>query len=140
MNVSNAGVIRTSGDNAAGILAQSVGGGGGEGGLSIAATGSITSLAGSVAAPGAWGGSGNMVKVNNTSSISTAGNCSEGILAQSVGGGGGNAGSSVSGSLEIVGGASVSVGGSGGSGGNGLDVSVNTSGTISTSGIMPAPF
>ena len=68
-----------------GIFAQSVGGGGGEGGSS----GGMVSVGGR----GGAGGFGSLVQVTNGGSITTIGDNSGGIFAQSVGGGGGDGGS-----------------------------------------------
>ena len=117
VNVTNSGVISTSGKRADGILAQSVGGGGGTGG-----SGGIGPLA-------RWGGKstgghdGGVVTVTSTNTITTDGVDSNGILAQSIGGAGGNA----SGAVGIVG-----LGGDAGGGGDGKEVTVNAGGTITT--------
>ncbi len=113
---------------AVGILAQSVGGGGGAGG---AAEGVIT-----VGGSGAAGSNGGVVTVNNAGTITTAGQQSHAILAQSIGGGGGNAGNALSVSPSIV---AVAVGGNAGVGGGGGNVTVNqTGGTITTTGPLAA--
>lgn len=121
--VFNAGSIRTSGNHASGIVAQSIGGGGGNAGvidsggvssllssldsLAAAAEGNITGFA-SIGIPalnvgvtmGANGGDGgngggssaNPSTVTNSGQISTQGIASAGIVAQSIGGGGGSSG------------------------------------------------
>jgi hypothetical protein len=148
VTVTQGGVITTGGTNAAGIFAQSVGGGGGYGG----SAGSISAFVG-VAVGGSGGGGGAGGTVNLTlqgqdattaSLVKTTGDRSMGVFAQSVGGGGGAGG----GAVQVTGGAfgagSVAVGGSGGSGGQGGTVSlskgtgqsiVQTSGADST-GVM----
>ncbi len=143
VSVTNTGSIMTSGAQSAAIEAQSVGGGGGEGGMAVG--GSISISQDPVAFPGMQfgssggaGGSGGAVSVTNTAAmLETTGVESDGILAQSVGGGGGNGGLAVSGSVtqSITGG--VAMGGYGGSGGSGNNVSVqstNTNGAIVTQG------
>ena len=84
--VTTSGPITTSGLDAHAILAQSIGGGGG-----LVVGGQITRLAG-----GPGGGSGNggnvAIQLNPTTPISTAGDGAYGIVAQSIGGGGGFAG------------------------------------------------
>jgi len=128
--------LSTAGDDAYGILAQSIGGGGG-----IAGAGSSEAaddddshqLQVSVGGAGGSSGAGGAVTVGlqRNSSIATLGDRAFGIVAQSIGGGGGVGGASHSGSLL-----SVSVGGRGGSSGDGAAVSVTlASGSqISTAG------
>ncbi|HYG07073.1 MAG TPA: autotransporter outer membrane beta-barrel domain-containing protein [Stenotrophomonas sp.] len=114
--------ITTTGFAAAGVLAQSVGGAGGNG----AGTAGLWSHGGGKGGPG---GDGGVVQVgmtewtatSPTSLIKTAGNDSMGIVAQSVGGGGGAGGSMQTGSL--IGG--VAIGGDGESGGTGSLVTLN---------------
>ena len=90
----NTGNLTTNGDFSNGILAQSVGGGGGNGGVAVAA-GAFAAVG--VGGSGGAGGAGGEVDVDNRANIRTAGAQSHGILAQSVGGGGGNGGMSVTG-------------------------------------------
>ncbi|MBZ9997871.1 hypothetical protein [Mesorhizobium sp. BH1-1-4] len=134
VTVTSTGNIQTHGDQSIGIMAQSVGGGGGNGGF--AGSGAIT-LQGVAAAVGlggngAGGGSAKTVKVTSTGNITTYGDQSIGILAQSVGGGGGNGGSTVSLALGLDAGIAVGLGGKGGAAGAGLDVTVISTGNIST--------
>jgi len=121
-----------------GIHAQSIGGGGGSGGFSVAAA-----LSNGVSATVAVGGSGNAagnageVLVHQRGSdrtIETFGGQSDGILAQSVGGGGGNGGFSVAASGGKYGAVSVGVGGQGAAGGTGSHVGVTNESTIKTHG------
>ncbi len=84
VEVVNRSTIVTRGENAQGIFALSVGGGGGAGGDS----GGTVAL-GSAGGPGGVGGN---VRVVNEGAISTSGDSAKGIYAQSVGGGGGNGG------------------------------------------------
>ena len=117
VDVSNSGTLTTMGGQAAGILAQSIGGGGGNGGTASG----LFSFGGS----GGSGADGGSVTVTNggTISVGTNGLTSEsspGILAQSIGGGGGNGG----GSLAVGPGFSAAFGGTGGAGGNGGTVTV----------------
>ena len=158
--------ILTEGDNAAGILVQSIGGGGGNGGDAVSAAMGITKVAADEAhtlqvevSIGGSGGSGNhggAVEVDNRGGIVTLGASSYGIFAQSVGGGGGIGGRANS--LNVVFGKActipffckgpeneknnwsltATVGGDGGSGSNGGDVTVDNSGDIATSGVSAA--
>jgi hypothetical protein len=131
--------IVTTGQGSAGILAQSVGGGGGTGGFSIAGSFSIKDNADANAV---GGGNGNTVKVTNDGSIFTGGTNSSGIIAQSIGGGGGNGAFSIAGSASVNGGSAKgqTVGGSASAAGNGGDVTLtnnyvnNSSRAITTVG------
>lgn len=138
--------IYTEGNSSNGILAQAIGGGGGNGGLagSFALAGSLDkALTAAVALGGSGntGGTGAIVKVNSTDNITTIGQDSNAILAQSIGGGGGNAGSAVNGVLSAgLGmnggsyGVNVSLGGQGGEGNRADQVRVESNGTLVTQG------
>jgi len=89
VNVTNNGSLATIGGDAIGILAQSIGGGGGEGGISGSKTGALKSLALSVGGTGGANGNAGVVTVSNTGTIETRSHDSIGILAQSIGAGGG---------------------------------------------------
>jgi hypothetical protein len=131
--VDNAGSIIVNGTGSVGIYAQSVGGGGGSAGFSGAlniASGAFTSTVGG---SGGAGGNGNTFTVINTGTIMTSQSNSVGIVAQSIGGGGGSAG--FAGQVSFGGGAlNNQVGGTGGNGGNGGNVSVTSTGSIVTNG------
>ena len=144
----NGGHIITHGIGAHGIVAESIGGGGGNGGMTIAgnaAIGSRRTGINSAIAIGGNGGSGNTgnnVVVTNSGTIETYGDKAYGIFAQSVGGGGGNSGTSVAASIDPtkVSGLvqssllSIGIGGSGGDGATAGDVVVTHNGTIITNG------
>ncbi|WP_147422702.1 autotransporter outer membrane beta-barrel domain-containing protein [Maricaulis maris] len=142
-DVLNSAVLASFGDNSHGILAQSVGGGGGNGGWAASLAGgfgnSSAGLGVSLGGSGGVGGTGEGVQVTNNGQITTAGDNSVGILAQSVGGGGGNGGFAVSGALT-AGDRSVSIGvslgGSGGTGGTAGTVDVTNTASIGTAGDM----
>ena len=145
----------TDGLGAHGIKAQSIGGGGGNGGLAIVAQLGValgspeqatkTYNAGvSVGGAGGTGGYGNTVHVINDGAITVGGATATGIFAQSVGGGGGDGGGAISAigmlsdsansdSRSVV--ATVTVGGSGGSGNYGGAVTVDNTGSVVTSGV-----
>ncbi|HTQ32742.1 MAG TPA: autotransporter domain-containing protein [Stellaceae bacterium] len=97
--VTNTGSIGTVGAMSDGILAQSIGGGGGKGGAATS-SGSLSVDEDSLTAPLAVGGkggasgSGSDVTVTNdtNASITTIGSLANGIVAQSIGGGGGMGG------------------------------------------------
>ncbi|MBZ9935284.1 autotransporter outer membrane beta-barrel domain-containing protein [Mesorhizobium sp. BR1-1-16] len=156
--VDNQGTIRTERDYARGIIAMSVGGGGGKGGTgkaqaknglswndtaqALAENGvpSADSISTNVAVGGSGGkgGKGGDVTTTNAGTITTKGTNSQAIFAQSVGGGGGDAagsaGASAAGSGSIA--LKASYGGSGGGGGSGGAVTVNNAkgAAIETSG------
>ncbi len=82
-------------------LAQSLGGGGGSGGFSIAGSASFgVGAAGSIGGKGGSGDDAGIVTVTNVGTIFTAGDQANGIEAQSIGGGGGNGGYSIAGKLD----------------------------------------
>jgi hypothetical protein len=131
--------IATSGDDADGIFAESVGGGGGSGEAANNSNGLLSYLALGWNQGGDNGNSGNggTVTVNNDGSIKTTGTLSYGIFAQSVGGGGGtieeiNNNNAVSNSYVSLG--IVNIGGNAGSQGNGGPITINNTGTVQTSG------
>ncbi len=130
VTVTSTGNIVTLKNGSNGILAQSVGGGGGNGGaaVTIAGAGQKAAAAVSVGGSGAKGGTSQLVTVNNIGTIDTTGDKANGILAQSIGGGGGTGGFAISGEMVVdgAGGASVSVGGNGGTGQDGGQVIVNS--------------
>ncbi|WP_048878014.1 autotransporter outer membrane beta-barrel domain-containing protein [Acidocella aminolytica] len=125
--VSSNGIITTSGYDSFGILDQSIGGGGGIGGSAD----NIVAVGGA----GGGGGGGGNVTIDAGGSVNTTGDLGAGVVAQSIGGGGGKA-SDVTSYSGIV---SLTIGGSGGSGGaggaatvNGNSLSEQTSGGNST--------
>ncbi|OYX13679.1 MAG: hypothetical protein B7Z15_06425 [Rhizobiales bacterium 32-66-8] len=168
VTVTTQGTLVTTGVQSYGVLAQSVGGGGGNGGNSSTTYGSLgtASLALGLGGSGAGGGAGGAVNVSVTNGVSaygltpgiwTSGAQSHGIFAQSVGGGGGSAGSftgsnaaifesitGVGGSVDAAtfgstaitdSGVAIAVAqGASGSGGSGAAVTVNAATPISTTG------
>ncbi len=150
VTIGNSGDITTNGFAASAIYAASIGGGGGNGGTGAAVT--DTELPGASAVPvslgdssavtvgvggsGGAGSTGGAVTLTNSGVINTHGNDSQGLFAQSVGGGGGIAasGQAYSTEKEQI---NVSVGGAGGSGATGGAVTVSNAGTgaaITTTG------
>ncbi|SEA61578.1 hypothetical protein SAMN05660420_02623 [Desulfuromusa kysingii] len=137
------GSINTLGENSAGAVIQSIGGGGGDGGFNVSGTlavagGANGALALGVGGAGAGGGNSGAVMATLTADVSTSGNKSEGIIVQSVAGGGGHGGFNVTGTIAGAtaanGGVAVGVGGAGGAGGDAGTVTVGVSGEISTTG------
>lgn len=134
--------LRISGTHAYGILAQSVGGGGGHGGrafaVSVAGGGDTPAAAFDMTVGGNGGnaGHGDVVKVTSAASIRTHAMRADGIVAQSIGGGGGSGGdtlgvaaaSSPEGAIAI----GVNLGGKGGGGGNAANAGVTNTGSIAT--------
>ncbi|GAB3120458.1 hypothetical protein GCM10027288_46640 [Bordetella tumbae] len=124
INIANIGTITTVGDAAEGILAQSIGGGGGKASDTI---NGIVAVGGSGAAAGNGGGVYFIADTQGT--ISTSGDYSYGINAQSIGGGGGNGGSATG----VAAGVGVAVGGNGAAAGNGGYIQFNMSGDTASS-------
>ncbi|WP_346908066.1 autotransporter outer membrane beta-barrel domain-containing protein [uncultured Roseibium sp.] len=127
--------IDTEGDHAHGILAQSIGNGGGSSGSDINYSGAVgvdvnTTTGGS----GGEGGDGAKVQVTANEKITTEGDKAHGILAQSIGGGGGASGTVIAGDSPSAATMTDTVGGSGGKGGDGSSVTVTTKADIGTKG------
>ena len=134
VNVTSASRIYTKGDDATGILAQSIGAGGGVTGVNIngdMSGGSSTSVL--LGAAGTGSGKGYSASVVNNGLINTKGNRASGIIAQSIGGGGGIGWVGVTGSVQSND-ASLTLGGRGSSG-DGDSVSVMNNGNISVAGL-----
>lgn len=149
VEVENSGAITTRGDDSHGLVAQSIGGGGGNGGFAVAGSfsgpndGPNGALNPKLAIGGdaGNGGKGSVVTVDNSGPIKTYGQSSIALLAQSIGGGGGNGGMSITGGIGVglnnteIG---VSIGGKGGTGGTAGAVTVDSTGNISTAGDQSA--
>ncbi|WP_340647003.1 autotransporter domain-containing protein, partial [Phenylobacterium sp.] len=129
VTVTNRGAISTLGDISYGVLAQSVGGGGGIGGSGAGEISGGYSLSLSIGGKGGAVDSGGAVKVAQEGDVVTFGDSSTGVLAQSVGGGGG-----IGGTAKASNYLNVALGGTGTSGGDGGDVEVAVKGAIATSG------
>lgn len=136
------GTVTTANQLAHGAVAQSIGGGGGMGGIATAAGANVATAVGGGAGTG---GAGGIASINATNlSLQARGTASIGLLTQSIGGGGGSGG----GAYTLSGGAlvdvAVAVGGSGGNGGDAgtssltvTNSSIVTGGGLSSAG-MPA--
>lgn len=135
VTITNDGAIKTAGETAYAVFAQSVGGGGGVGGGAYASAKSLINANVSLGGSGGEGGNGGAVAITNTGSISTSGTGSFGLFAQSVGGGGGVAGASSNASGMSIANLNINVGKSGGGSGNGGDIQVINSGAIHTQGV-----
>ncbi|MFG1238415.1 hypothetical protein V5F63_14580 [Xanthobacter autotrophicus DSM 597] len=122
---------------AAGIYAQSIGGGGGDAGAASMSGASVTnSIKMANGASGGAGGNGGTVTVTNAASgrIETGGDSSFGILAQSVGGGGGKSTLGMDYSSALLSSPALTSGGRDGARGTGGEVTVANAGTITTGG------
>ncbi|MFV0282313.1 MAG: autotransporter outer membrane beta-barrel domain-containing protein [Castellaniella sp.] len=123
------GSISTSGVNAHGIVAQSVGGGGGIAGLTTQPNLTTLRQLGAAAA----GGDGGAINLSISGTVATSGAGAIGILAQSIGGGGGLTGDQASAhyTTSLIQGAGLTAGdGNGGA----IDVSVGAGGSVQTTG------
>ncbi len=93
VDVTTSGSIGTTGADAHAIHAQSVGGGGGVGGaVTSALLQGDNSMSVGLGGTGGTGGVAGSVRVDNNAAVTTLGDGSHGIYAQSVGGGGGEGG------------------------------------------------
>lgn len=133
VTVENAGSITTTHRRSAGILAQSIGGGGGDGGAASGTGGRLLNANVSIGGKSGTQGDGGAVSVSNSGTISTRRSQAFGILAQSVGGGGG-VGGLASDRLRMSAGIGVNIGGDSGVRGQGGAVGVANAGRITTSG------
>ncbi|MFC6392200.1 autotransporter outer membrane beta-barrel domain-containing protein [Methylorubrum zatmanii] len=155
--ITNRGFVSTSGDEAVGLQAESIGGGGGNAGKSNATSNSLSlrqniDAAQAIGGKGGSGGDGGTIGVDNFGTVVTGGSFAHGILAQSIGGGGGNGGSATGlaapgfsfdrtlneliGKLPVADTLSVTrtIGGQGGGGGKGQAVTVTNAGVLRTGG------
>ncbi|MDT2020475.1 hypothetical protein [Methylocella sp. CPCC 101449] len=141
VTVTNAGTIVTLGDNADGIFAQSIGGGGGNGAHAAAVQNSGTvDLTFEIGGKGGGGGNGGTVAVDlqDGAGIHTNGVNAIGIWAQSVGGGGGKSAEKFGGGIGVIGGhgnwySRVGADGASGSGGA-ATVTTRANSSITTAG------
>ncbi|TPW28936.1 autotransporter outer membrane beta-barrel domain-containing protein [Martelella alba] len=127
-------VIQTKGDYASGVIAQSVGGGGGVGGQATAWGIGFSSATGGAGGAGGDGGNAQVTQFGSTSQIVTSGDHATAMLVQSIGGGGGVGGNAKSTSASIGIGISIAHGGSGGQGGDGAYALAYVNGAVATSG------
>jgi hypothetical protein len=140
VQVTNRGFVQTAGEHAAGILAQTLGGGGGSGGAAHSYDAGIqVTTAAAVGGTAGAGGVAGALTVDNQGTIITMNVDSFGVLAQSIGGGGGQGGSSWAETMNAFNfpdvpsvNVTTSIGGNGGTGGNADAVTVHNSGIIFT--------
>lgn len=118
VTVNTAGKINTSGDDAIGVLGQSMGAVGGT-------TTDNFELVGNAGTNAGKGGASGTVNIDNKATLETQGASAHGVVAQSIGGGGGVAGAS----NGIIG-----IGGNGGTAVTGGTVIATQSGNLTTNG------
>ena len=116
IRVTNSGVIQTSGSNAHALMLQSIGGGGGHSSIQAGPAASSSNFSVNLGGSGGDGGDGGNLVVDNTGRLITSGAGSQGVLALSIGGGGG--------SVVSRGPVNASLGSSGGGGGNGGSIQI----------------
>jgi uncharacterized protein YhjY with autotransporter beta-barrel domain len=139
VDVDNTGFVETRGHAAYAVLAQSIGGGGGHGGMSTALAGgdeaSLVNLGVGVGGAGGAGGYGGTVDVVSDGGLLTRGDEAIGIFAQSIGGGGGAGGTTVvHGGAARWGSLDIGIGGGGGVGNLGGTVTIDNTGDLDTLG------
>jgi hypothetical protein len=140
--ISTGSAASNTGNGAHGVLLQSIGGGGGTGGGAIShSAGVIFAESLAVGGTGGSGGAGGAITATNSGAITTSNPDAIGLLVQSIGGGGGNAGGAMAKALAIAGDPqfptlafSTTVGGTGGSGGAGGTITIANTGNLSTAG------
>lgn len=127
VKVTTSGLINTTGQGSHGLVAQSVGGGGGI----QQNTGAETTF---TYALSKGDGAGGAVTATNNSTITTTGASAFGVMAQSVGGGGGFGGTNSASGLRTTAGVGTGFAGSAGGAGNAGNVTVSNS-IVQTSGL-----
>ena len=135
INVENQSRFLTFGDNALGLMLQSVGGGGGASSVNVRNPGAAQSLNGQLRIGGRSGdgGNGNDIRATNSGIIQTTGSNAHAVMLQSIGGGGGHS-TILAGPAASTSAFSVNLGGSGGRGGDGGDLVVDNTGRLITTG------
>lgn len=129
--------VTTTGPFSAGLVAQSIGGDGGIGGIGLGV--STTTKAPSMSLGGSGGAAalGGTASIVSAGSVTSSGNNSVGILAQSIGGNGGLSGATIAGgSSDRAGNFNNQLGSQGGNGSTGGTASVSVSGPVSTTGLL----
>jgi hypothetical protein len=127
------GSIYTVGPFSVGLLAHSIGGDGGIGGIGLGFSLSVLSPSITLGGSGGNGANGGGVTINSDGSVATFGLFSAGIVGQSIGGNGGMAGATIAaGSASRAATTSITQGNSGGSGANAGSVTITNSGQVVT--------
>src|SRR5690606_33985869 len=141
----SSGNIVTAGDKAYGALIQSVGGGGGDGRFNFTGLVSLSKSSGGsfgigIGGFGGDGGKAGSVKGSLSGNVATSGAEALGVVAQSVGGGGGNGGFNITAPINYSTQTSVSggfgLGGFGGGGGDAANVNFARIGDTVTTGAL----
>ncbi|NJC09008.1 hypothetical protein GGQ62_002006 [Polymorphobacter fuscus] len=143
--LTNYGFVATAGDGGIGLMAHNIAGGGGNGGDSSAAayndgttTSNTTSITLGMGGSGGVGGTGGQSTLNNKALVLTLGESAYGMLAQSIGGGGGQGSGGDSSAnttpSNLTGKFTVTLGGNGGGGGTGGSATGDNAGGIATAG------
>uniref|UniRef100_UPI001C441309 autotransporter outer membrane beta-barrel domain-containing protein n=1 Tax=Variovorax sp. dw_308 TaxID=2721546 RepID=UPI001C441309 len=128
-NAAGASII-TSGIMAHGMVGQSIGGGGGDAGIQGNTGGALANLSVVVGGSGGASGAGGAVTLDNEGAVQTQGSYASGMVAQSVGGGGGTATVLSSNAVTAsIGSMQLSLGGRGGKASDGGAVTVNSAQT-----------
>jgi uncharacterized protein YhjY with autotransporter beta-barrel domain len=137
ITLTNTGEIMTQGAHADAVIGQSVGGGGGIGGFSVASGASsddtTPNLSLSAGGKGAAAGNGGDVTVSHSGAVQTFGVGAFGLVAQTVGGGGGRGGASADQNASALS-FGVSLGGGGGASGDGGKAEIDLAGSVATTG------
>uniref|UniRef100_UPI000E50B328 hypothetical protein n=1 Tax=Oceanicella sp. SM1341 TaxID=1548889 RepID=UPI000E50B328 len=132
VTLAEAAVLTTSGDYSYGLHAQSVGGGGGDGGSVFDVSAGLPAVAVGGSGGAAGDGGNATVTVQDTARVVTHGMNAHGMMAQSVGGGGGSGGDA---NAYNIGLGSYSIAGGGGSSGDAATAqAVMDGGAITTTG------
>ncbi|NMK46991.1 autotransporter outer membrane beta-barrel domain-containing protein [Achromobacter sp. Bel] len=131
VNIAQNGSLSVNGSASIGMLAQSIGGGGGDGG----SANGVAVIGGT----GGGGGAGGQATVNLTgNSVYTWGDHGYGIVSQAIGGGGGTGGAASAYDAGVGFSMAVAIGGTGGNGGMGGTAAANLSNSSVTTGASDA--
>lgn len=131
VNITQNGNLSVSGSAAIGMLAQSIGGGGGDGG----SANGVAVIGGT----GGGGGAGGQATVNLTgNSVYAWGDHGYGIVSQAIGGGGGTGGAASAYDAGVGFSMAVAIGGTGGNGGTGGTAAANLSNSSVMTGASDA--
>ncbi len=131
----NTGPITTTGDNAIGVVVQSIGGGGGFGNYALGsvsgAGNTFNERVGGYQQTASAGGTAEALTFSG--SVGTTGLLAEGVIIQSIGGGGGIGNFVVDSGIDLASGQQfITLGSIGGAGGNGGAVTLDSTASIAT--------
>lgn len=128
--------ISTEGDDADGVLVQSVGGGGGAGSNSFALSAEFAMAVGGKGGGGGSSAGASFVEDVAGGTITTQGDRARGVFVQSVGGGGGDGGSAVSATATPAITVELGQGGNAGAGGAGGSAALTALSAVTTKGVL----